>query len=273
MKDTFLNRLLVNVLGIPGILLLLWVGGVYFALFITIVMLIAIWEYYSINTNNNTQPIKWIGILATLLIGGFYYYNISDIQILVGGIIALVILTMISEMSRDVPNPTKNIAITLFGIIYIPVLLGTLIALRNWDSVVGTHLTIAVFLSVWICDSAAYLLGKQWGRRKMLERVSPKKTIIGCMGGLFGAFLTYVLLYKSGYLGSPFNWFDVVILATITGIFGQAGDFAQSLIKRDMGVKDSGKLLMAHGGVFDRFDSLFFASSLTYFYLHIAHGV
>ncbi len=273
MKDTFLNRLLVNVLGIPGVLVLIWLGGVYFAVFIIVVMLIAIWEYYSINTRKNVKPITSIGFAATIFIGIFYYYGIFDVHTWIGVFILIVIFTMTVEMFRDLPDPTRNIAITVFGIIYIPVLLGTLIALRNWDTEIGTHLTLGVFLSVWVCDSAAYLFGKQWGNKKMLERVSPKKTVVGCIGGVFGAFVVYAILFSTGYLGAPFTWLNVVVFASITGFFGQAGDFAQSMIKRDMGVKDSGGLLMAHGGVFDRFDSLFFASALTYFYLHIIHGV
>ncbi len=273
MKDTFVNRLLVNVLGIPGILILLWAGGIYFGLFMTLVILIAIWEFYDINTAKNTSSVKIIGMTAAALIAAAYYFGPPRAETAIIGIIILVIVTMLVEMLRNVPDPTKNIAVTLYGVIYIPVLLGTLIALRNWDSTVGTHLTFGVFLSVWVCDSAAYSFGKLWGKKKMLERVSLKKTVVGCLGGVFGATLTYAIIYKVGYLGFPFDWFDVVVLSLITGVFGQAGDFAQSMIKRDMGVKDSGALLMAHGGVFDRFDSLFFAGSLTYIYLIFSHGV
>lgn len=273
MKDTLLNRLLVNVLGIPGILLLIWLGDIYFAVFIILVTLIAIWEYYSINELKGAKPVKWIGMLATILIGILYYQGAMQIQTITSGIIILVIVVMLVEMYRGLPDPTKTIAITLFGIFYIPFLLGTLIALRNWDSEVGTHLTLAVFVSVWVCDSFAYLFGKKWGKSKMLERVSPNKTVVGCISGVFGALLVYSIFQLTGYLGTPFDWLDIVIFALITGIFGQAGDFAESMIKRDMGVKDSGTMLQAHGGVFDRFDSLFFTGSLTYVYVYLVLGI
>lgn len=273
MKDTLTNRLLVNVLGIPGILLLLWAGGIYFGLFITLVIILALREFYKINENKNTAPLKIIGLFAAILISAAYYFGMPSTEVVLSIIIGLVIVTMIAEMLRGRPEPTRNIAVTLYGIIYIPVLLGTLIALRNWDSEIGTHLTFTIFVSVWVCDSAAYLFGRAWGKKKMLERVSPKKTVVGCFGGVIGAALTYAVIFKTGYLGFPFNWVDVAVFTFITGIFGQAGDFAESLIKRDVGVKDSSSLLMAHGGVFDRFDSLFYAGSLSYVYLIISHGV
>ncbi len=274
MKDTFVNRLLVNVLGIPGILLLIWLGDIYFTVFMTLVMLIAVWEFYTISTEKQNKPVKWIGLLATVYVALVYSrWDAASAHHLILGLMVIIIVTLLVEMLRNKPEPTKNIAITISGIIYIPVLLGSLIVLRNWDSAVGSHLTYSVFISVWICDSAAYTFGKLWGNKKMLERVSPKKTVVGCIGGVVGALLTYGVLYKTGFLGGPFNWLDVTILALITGVFGQAGDFAQSLVKRDMGVKDSGALLMAHGGVFDRFDSLIFAGSLSLLYLHFSHGI
>ncbi len=274
MKDTFVNRLLVNVLGIPGILLLIWLGGIYFACFMTIVMLIALWEFYNINRKQGHSPLFWIGYLATLAIALGYYLWRPGIPVwfILGGFI-VVVTTLLSEMYRNNPNPTRNIAITLAGIIYIPILLGSLIVIRNWDQTIGSHMTYSVFISVWICDSAAYMFGKLWGKTKMLERVSPKKTIIGCIGGVAGAVITYLVIFYTGFLGGPFTFTDIVVLALITGVIGQAGDFAQSLVKRDMGVKDSGTLLMAHGGVFDRFDSLIFTGASALVYLHISHGI
>ncbi|MFH1850868.1 MAG: phosphatidate cytidylyltransferase [Candidatus Neomarinimicrobiota bacterium] len=273
MKDTFINRLLVNVLGIPGILLLLWLGGIYFACFIGLVVLIALWEFYNINGKKAVRPQVWVGLLAALPVVAMYFTGIPTSAALISGIIVFVLIVLSYEMFRNLPGATANIAVTIAGVLYIPTLLGTLVALRVWDTTVGSHLTFAVFVSVWICDSAAYAFGKQWGRKKMAERISPKKTVVGCVGGVAGAFLTYAIIYKTGYLGGPFGIIDIVVFSIITGIFGQAGDFAQSLIKRDMGVKDSGALLMAHGGVFDRFDSLLFAGPLTFAYVYFIHGI
>lgn len=107
-----------------------------------------------------------------------------------------------------------------------------------------------------------------------MERVSPKKTVVGCVAGLVLAVLFYLLIWSIGFLESSrsstyLSLIDVLILGFIVGVFGQMGDFVESLIKRDVGVKDSSNFLPGHGGILDRFDSLIVASPLTYLYLKL----
>jgi phosphatidate cytidylyltransferase len=262
--------MLVNVLGIPGILALIWLGKIYFALFVTIVMLIALYEFYALQQTKELSPIIWIGLLTTLFIGFFYYFRpgLTAPQ-LVLITIGLILLTLVIELFRNRPHPTWNVAVTLMGVLYIPILLGALIGVRTWDSAHQGHVTFSVIIAIWICDTAAYFVGRKWGRKKIFVRVSPKKTVIGSVAGVMGAFLTYVVMKEIHFLGAAFSWTDVLVFTIITGIFGQIGDFVESLIKRDVGVKDSGKLLMGHGGVLDRFDSLIFASPLAMIYLNL----
>ena len=146
-------------------------------------------------------------------------------------------------------------------------LLGTMIALRNWDAFNGTRFTMAMIFSVWICDTAAYTFGTLWGKKKLIERISPKKTVVGFVGGIIGSFVSFYVLNDIGLLHYELDLFQLILLTFIVGICGQLGDFVQSMFKRDAGVKDSGKLLLGHGGVLDRFDSLIFASPLVFVFV------
>tara|TARA_B100001964_G_scaffold47945_1_gene53565 strand:+ start:121 stop:642 length:522 start_codon:yes stop_codon:yes gene_type:complete len=157
-------------------------------------------------------------------------------------------------------NPFYNISITLSGLLYPAFLLGAMIALRNWDEMNGGNFTISMVVTVWICDSAAYTFGRLWGKQKLIERISPNKTVVGFIGGILGAFLSFYIMDQLGFIYQSLTIFDILILSFIVGVIGQLGDFVQSMFKRDAGVKDSGKLLLGHGGVLDRFDSLIFTS-------------
>lgn len=160
-------------------------------------------------------------------------------------------------------------AYTIFGITYIPLLLGTLIALRQIDMTYGTYYTIVVFLSIWLCDSAAFAFGKKWGKKKIFPRVSPKKSWIGSIAGFFSVLIFFHVLAYFHLPSADFTFQDIIVFSIISGVFGQLGDFIESLFKRDAGVKDSSTFLLGHGGVLDRFDSLIIAAPLTYFYLLI----
>jgi phosphatidate cytidylyltransferase len=161
-----------------------------------------------------------------------------------------------------------NIAYTLSGILFVSLLLGTAIEIRQFDSRVGTQLTLTLVLSVWACDSAAFIFGTKFGKKKIFPRVSPNKSWIGSISGLIASMIIFILFQNQGWLGNYFSISDGIILGIIAGGFGQIGDFTESLLKRDAGVKDSGTLLQGHGGVLDRFDSLIFATPLTYLYVH-----
>ena len=265
------NRSIVSTLGIPGILLFIWAGGNWFALFILAVMILALFEYYQIAKLKQIQPIVWIGLLASFLIAYFYYYqpNIEIIYVL-SIIIAFIITVLFIELFRKKPNPTENFNITVGGILYVPLLLGTLIGIRNFDTAHATNFTFGLFISIWICDSAAYIAGKKFGKKKIYPRASPNKTVVGSVAGLIFAFITYIVMDKIGFITHDhLSITQITILSIISGIFGQTGDFAESLFKRDAGVKDSGALLLGHGGVLDRFDSLIIASPLVYIFLNI----
>ena len=278
MPDKLSSRMLVNSLGIPGILLVIWFGGIWFTLFMSVVLFLAITEFYRINTSENCRPLVWVGWVATF---GFIWVY-SNPHLIIGStpiisMILLFIFFLLIKLFSTTQNSTKSLGISVLGILYVPLLLGTLISLRIWDIPNDSmndqisHVTFGLFISIWVCDSAAYLIGKKWGKRKIFERVSPKKTVVGSIAGFIGAGAVFYLMHYFQILGIQFDLKDIFVFTMISGVFGQIGDFVESKFKRDVGVKDTGQFLMGHGGVLDRFDSLIFASPLLYSYLILFH--
>ena len=271
MNQLSTNRTLINVIGIPAILYLLWQGGPTFASFIFLVMMIGLDEFYRMNTTGRQTPVKLTGYIFTGLMTAYYFW-LPAITLLQGLslLTCFIVITLFIEMGRDKLNPTRNMGITILGIMYVPVLLGSVIALRNLDTVYSTYFTVSMVVAIWSCDSVAFIFGMKWGQKKIFPRVSPNKSWVGSLAGFVSTFVVYYGLHVQGIL-PDLTLLDVAVFSIITGFFGQAGDFAESLLKRDAGVKDSGKLLLGHGGVLDRFDSIIFASPLTYAYLSIIY--
>ena len=265
----FKGRNLINALGIPGWLFLIWKGDLYYSVFILVCIAFALGEFYTIMEKKGAKPLRWMGMCTSVFIADYYFVqpDITSHQFL-GGIIAIVLLTVIWELFSDKENSGQNISATMAGILFVPILLGTAIDIRQFDSLMGTQLTLALVLSVWACDSAAFIFGTKFGDTKIFPRVSPNKSWAGSIAGLIASLSVFQLFYYQGWLGDYFSMKDAIVFGIITGVFGQIGDFAESLLKRDADIKDSGTLLQGHGGVLDRFDSLIFATPLTYLYIH-----
>lgn len=270
--------MLVNVLGIPGILLCIYFGNEIFLGFIFVVSILAMMEYFKLSEQKSISPQYVISCLSAFIILMFYY--VSDLSqiytIPLGQFFVLIVgITLITELFRNKPNPSLNIAVSLFGIFYIPLLLGALIGIREFfplQSDLNMKLTFSLFIAVWLCDSAAYTFGKLWGKKKILERVSPKKTVVGAVSGLITAIMVYLAFIKFRFIVSSdptfsISYSDAVMMGIIVGVFGQMGDFIESMFKREVCVKDTSRILGGHGGVLDRFDSLLIASPLIYLYL------
>ena len=138
------------------------------------------------------------------------------------------------------------------------------------SSTIPKEFILIIFCSVWITDSAAYVMGKQFGRRKILPSVSANKTWVGSISGLAFSVLFLLAIYSNfnkAYWPINFQLMDIVFIGLITGLFSQFGDFSESYFKRSLDVKDSSNLLLGHGGFLDRFDSMYAVSFATYFYL------
>ncbi len=200
-------------------------------------------------------------------------------------------LVLLVELFRNKGSAIVNLAATVLGVSYVSLFLGSLIGIRELfvpadfpvyahfqvpgapvpEDVAATiyrwggYTVLSVFASIWCCDSAAYFAGRSLGRHKLFERVSPKKTWEGAVAGLVAAVAAFLVCRSVAlpYLSAG----SAVVCGAIVGVFGQLGDLAESLLKRDAGVKDSSGLIPGHGGVLDRFDSIMFVSPLIYFYL------
>ena len=263
------GRNLINALGIPGWLFLIWKGGLYYTIFILICCVLALGEFYSIMEKKGAKPLRWFGMGATVFIADYYHVQpIATGHQMLGGIILIIILIMLIELFSNNKNATLNIASTFAGILFVPVLLGTAIDLRQFDLLMSTNLTFALTLSVWACDSSAFIFGTLFGKKKIMPSVSPKKSWVGSISGALTSLLILYVFHNQGLLGDYFSLKDAMVIGLISGVFGQFGDFTESLLKRDVGVKDSGTLLAGHGGVLDRFDSLIFACPIAYLYVH-----
>lgn len=301
------TRVLIAAVGIPAILLVTLAGGFYFYAFVLGVALLGMREFYALARARGTFPQPGTGMAyGALLVTVFLYFKVRFLvlgALLDRGItvpfpgmaqalliLALIFLplTFVIELFRNKPNPLLNIAVTIMGSWYVAFFLGSLVGLRElfvpedfpmhlyfqgpvtdletatlyrW----GGYTVIALFASIWLCDSAAYFAGRALGRTKLFERVSPKKTWEGAAAGFVFAIGTFLVARA---LVLPYlSITSAVVCGVIVGVFGQVGDLAESLLKRDAGVKDSSALIPGHGGVLDRFDSLLFVSPLVFLYL------
>ena len=271
------SRSIVNFLGIPLIVFLVFMGEYFFLFFISVVNFFCLREFYLLPRSEKIYPQFIIGYIISFLILllNFFQYDKIIFFTFFDFFIICILFIIIFELFRGKKNPFLNISITLTGLLYVPTFLSSLFLIRNFDSQsqnfynLGMVITFVIFLSTWFCDTGALFFGKFLGKNKLLYRVSPNKTIEGSIGGFFGTFLIYILFYFFSFdeiFNEYINHFDILFIFIIIGIGAQIGDLAESLFKRNFGLKDSSSLLAGHGGFLDRFDSILFSAPLVYIY-------
>ncbi|MEO8842075.1 MAG: phosphatidate cytidylyltransferase [Kofleriaceae bacterium] len=189
-----------------------------------------------------------------------------------GGSIVLAIAVLVPGLYylfkfRDLPSVAGRFAATVTGIVYCGFLATFLSKLKLIDPNHHGDTVIIVLLIAWVADTGGYFAGRFLGKSKLYEVVSPKKTWAGAWGGIAGSVLGVVILKL--FFATWLDWFDVFALAIPGGVLGQLGDLAESLIKRSVGVKDSGSLLPGHGGILDRIDAVLFIAPYVYAYLAV----
>jgi len=280
-----LHRVLTGAVGIPIGLLLIYLGGWWFAGAVALIAIGGLRELYLLLAARDKKALPWLGYpLALALVAMAATVHSGPMAAPLGAEAALLVVAFAIAAWWLLAPPARRSGDKLFATIsahvYVPQLLGYLVRLRSMSALSITPrgsetelplgmLLMALLMAV-ICgmDSAAYGVGSKWGRRKLCPAISPGKTVEGAIA----AFLTAALL--SGAIG---YWFRLplvhgIVLGAAIGVLGQAGDLFESMLKRRAGVKDSGAVLPGHGGVLDRFDSLLFAAPAAFFYLSIVTG-
>jgi phosphatidate cytidylyltransferase len=213
----------------------------------------------------------WLDPLALAIYeGNASLARLTNFAVGNGGTVALILAVVVPGLYylfrfRDIPSVAGRYAATVAGIVYAGFLATYLAKLKLIDPNHVGDTVVLVLLVAWVADTGGYFAGRFLGKAKLYEAVSPKKTWAGAWGGLAGSLLGVAVLKLA--FAEWLTWFDVVMIAIPGGILGQMGDLAESLIKRSVGVKDSGALLPGHGGILDRIDAVLFIAPYVYTYL------
>ena len=264
------SRVLVNLLGIPSLLAIILAGDTFnnlpiFSVFIAVVLFLGAREITTLSLGQGGKPVIPLLLLFLAILQIDRHPAMSlDIPLYLL-ILGITLMAMIIEIFRRQEQPLFNISILVFSFVWLGLMLGSLSNLRNLPEI-GFKVTIALFLSVWICDTSAFFFGKKFGERKILPDVSPNKTWVGTIAGFMSSIIFMFILYQYDFFSGMVSTTDVIVIGIITGGFGQLGDWTESLLKREAGLKDTSNFLRGHGGILDRFDSLTFAAPLTFIY-------
>ncbi len=261
------KRWITGLVALPFLIFLVYKGGFFFTILISIAGLIALWEYYRIVFNHEARPLSriilyWGYGISFALIWSIFLAG-SDLTLSVIGL-NLLVVALISLFQFKTDYTVLEVIIKqLQGLIYIPVLLSFLILIREGSSgMIWIFLLLAI---IFAGDTSAYYVGSYLGRHKLSPAVSPGKTIEGSIGGL-AANLVVGAIGKHFFL-PEMPWGLCLLFFIVVGLAGQVGDLFESELKRSSGRKDSGVILPGHGGVLDRIDALLFASPVAYIFI------
>lgn len=252
------QRVIVGVLGAA-----VFVGSIcfsewtYFLLFLGLTLL-GIAEFYKMVRVQGIRANRMMGYV----LGGLFFVSMFFVRrdVVPGEVIYLslpvLFLTFIIELYRKQPQPFTNVAFTIMGVVYVAGPFGLLHLLAYLEGEYSWQPILGLMLLIWASDTGGYIAGKNFGKHKLFERISPGKTWEGWAGGtLFSIGVGYAL----AFFFTDLELYQWVAMAVIVSVFGVLGDLTESMLKRSLGVKDSGTLLPGHGGLLDRFDSLLMA--------------
>ncbi len=260
MIKNLVTRFLSGALFVAAMIGCIWMSDFYFGVLFLLLVIFGMREFYLlVNKEENVSILVPLAVVEGALLFSTVFYVFfceGDYAWLTLNFI-YVSVVMIVELFRQKPKPLLNISLSLLGVLYVA-LPFSLMAIVESYSGWGVKLLISFFIIIWASDTGAYLCGVLFGKHKMFERISPKKTWEGFGGGLLFAILAATIFYYTNFV--PFTWISWVGISVLIFVFGVLGDLVESMMKRSLGVKDSGVFLPGHGGLLDRFDSALIAA-------------
>jgi len=267
------DRVITGAIGIPVIVLAVWFGDPWFSIFVALAALAGTYEFYRMAGLQRAEPLMYLGLLWSLALVLSCHYLRCDVLPLVVGVAMLVsLICLLPRPSRE--TAFRSWAWTIAGAFYVGWMLSYWLNLRGLAD--GRNWVYLAMFTTFANDTGAYFVGRAMGRRKLAPAISAAKTWEGAIGGLVSAVVAAVVIatilgrVNQGFSDtSPctFQYWEIMVVGLVVSIFAQLGDLVESLLKRNMGVKESGKLLPGHGGVLDRFDSLIFVGAAVYYYV------
>jgi phosphatidate cytidylyltransferase len=265
------KRFITALWGIPLVIVTVWFSRPEYPFPLFTVLagiwgLLAVLEFYKMAGVAKSLPLTVYGAVATVLFIAYPHCTFQFVlPVLITATVALSLIMLV--FLRQTEGVFAGWAWTMGGIINVGWLLGLLVTLRIKA---GRDWVFLALFATFVSDTAAYFIGKAFGRHKLAPQISPGKTWEGAIAGVIGGIIISVLFTLDTPLQFPLNYWQAILLGALISVFGQLGDLAESLLKRNAGVKDSGKLMPGHGGLLDRLDSILFAGAVVYLYCVIA---
>lgn len=270
------RRILFAVIAAPASIAIVYIGDWALTILLSVLAALAAWELFRIAQLAGSFPFDLAGIgLAALFPIAVHAQRLGVYNLSLTLIVAMALLLFAAAIWLRGPNgkPLSSVAITAFGVMYAS-LFSYIYLLRYHDYAIGagagTILVLLPVLLTWVTDIGAYIFGRTFGRRKLIPSISPGKTVEGAMGGLGTAVvicLVYVRFVLMPYAQLGLTVQGAVLFGIVASVAAQTGDLAESLLKREAGVKDSSSIIPGHGGVLDRFDSLLFVLPIAFLLL------
>jgi len=276
MDANLVKRVSFAAVAIPLALAIVWLGGWPLVVLVSIVCTLGVRELYDLAGKQGIKPAYAIGIATAALIPPAVYVTLTRVDLsiapwwpYIGACWIILLLCWLLATRAPTEKPLPAAAVTLFGVLYAGALPAFVVTIRHGShglaSWQGTWLVFFPLVVIWICDTAAMFGGRAIGGPKLAPSVSPGKTRSGAISGVIGGLVVvplFVFLFFRP-AGMMLPWAMLFGIALVISFLGQLGDLAESLFKREVGVKDSSMLIPGHGGMLDRFDSLYIALPLT----------
>lgn len=240
----------------------------FFAIFLGITLL-TVYEFLTLIKKNTCSPQILSALISTgLLFTSCFVYAYIGSSLLFALFVLVTVLIPIVEMYRKKSNPFGNISYTLMGILYVavPFSLLNFLVFPFGDNVFHWKILMALFILIWANDSGAYIVGVNFGKNRLFERISPKKSWEGSIGG---AVITLLISWVISMYSDDLNLVQWLIIGLIVIVFGSFGDLVESLLKRSLKIKDSGNIIPGHGGLLDRFDAILLVSPMVFVFLQV----
>ena len=259
-----IKRITSGLLGFPLVLIILLIGNRYIVdIALAIIALLAMNEYFNA-VQKVSNPVRWVGYLSCFSIAIIHLVPVESLNMVVTLSVPTILLILFAQViATDMKTSFKDIAYTFLGIFYVVFFMMFVAFIDGMQN--GKILIWYAIIAAWGTDIFAYFIGKHFGKHKF-SKVSPKKSIEGCIAGTVGAILL-MLLYTyvaNTFWGMNYSYGFIAMISVILSLIGQIGDFAASSIKRYVDIKDFSNLIPGHGGMLDRIDSLIFLAPFAY---------